>query len=480
MRTEDPASGAVLKGLFEGLSFGCLLDLEGKVLLVNRAALETTSLQPEALIGCSFSETPWWAPSPESRVRLERAFRGALHGEQSRFHADLEMRERSQLMEVTLTPIRDEQVVTTVVVSATDIGERQAIATQLEESENRFREVTHSASFLFWMSDPDGEFDFVNGPWLEFTGRAMERELGQGWRSVLHPDDRRHCIEEYASAIRERRPFAVECRFRSGRGVDRWFVFRGGPRFRSDGTLAGFMGVCTEIEDQKHLEAQLRASLDEKDLLLKEVHHRVKNNLQVVSSLLRLQSRLAGSTEAVRILEESEHRIRAMAMVHEAIYRSNVGRVGADEYLESLVRQLESLYAPPDARIVVRSRIANLELDLDQAIPLALVVNELVSNALKHAFPDGADGQIEVVLEVRAHELTLEVRDDGVGFPPDLDWRDTDSLGMRLVYLLSEQMGATVEVEVGGVRREGKASQEEDEGRARGSCVRLRRPRDLS
>ncbi|MEM1250258.1 MAG: PAS domain-containing protein, partial [Acidobacteriota bacterium] len=269
MHASETGSSAILRGLFEGLSFGCLVDREGHILLVNRAAVETTDSHPDTLVGTRFSESAWWSGSPEGRRRLERARKRALAGVQTSFHAELGTKAGPRLMEVTLTPIReDDGSIPSFVVSATDIGERQAIASQLQESEERFREVAHSASFLVWMSDEQGEFSFVNEPWLAFTGRRLEQELGQGWKTALHPSDRRRALTEYYSAIEGRSPFSVECRFRDQRRVDSWFVFRGGPRYRSDGVLTGFMGVCISIADQKRLEGELRASLEEKEVLL--------------------------------------------------------------------------------------------------------------------------------------------------------------------------------------------------------------------
>lgn len=468
MPASDTGSSAILRGLFEGLSFGCLVDRDGNILLVNRAAVETTDLHPDTLVGTQFGESAWWSGSPEGRRRFERARRRALAGVQTSFHAELVTKAGARLMEVTLTPIReDDGSIPSFVVSATDIGERQAIASQLQESEDRFREVAHSASFLVWMSDEQGEFSFVNQPWLDFTGRRLEQELGQGWKTALHPADRRQALTAYYRAIERRRAFSVECRFRAQTREDGWFVFRGGPRYRPDGVLTGFMGVCISIADQKRLEAELRASLREKELLLREVHHRVKNNLQVVSSLLRLQARMADHPEAVRILEDSEHRLQTMALVHESIYRSETMRIGASEYLTSLLQQLTKLHATERSGIEVDFHFDELEIDLDRAIPLALILNELVSNCLEHAFGDdsGVVGRVEVVLRAEPEAVTLEVTDDGFGMPDDVDWRETESLGLRLVRLLGQQVQATVEV-----------SEKHPGAKRPGTCVRLTRP----
>ncbi len=205
----------------------------------------------------------------------------------------------------------------------------------------------------------------------------------------------------------------------------------------------------TEALMRRRAEEKLRASLEEKDVLLRELHHRVKNNLQVISSLLALQARRVESTEAQEMFRESHNRVRSMALTHEQLYRTkNLTRVEFDPYLRDLTQSLLRGYSVRPGAVTCRVRAGGLSLPVDLAIPCGLMVNELVSNSLKHAFPDAATGRIEVSLTALDDGSTeLAVTDDGCGLPPDLDFEGTRTLGLRLVRSLADQVDGRVDIE---------------------------------
>jgi two-component sensor histidine kinase len=195
-------------------------------------------------------------------------------------------------------------------------------------------------------------------------------------------------------------------------------------------------------------EQAVRVSLREKEVLLKEVHHRVKNNLQVISSLLNLQARYLTDSAAREIFNESQNRVQSIAMVHERLYRStNLSHIDFGEYTVALV---DNLFHSNDA--AERGIVRNIELDgarlpIDLAIPCGLIINELITNCLKHAFHGRASGVVSVKLRrCLPHHLELTVEDDGVGLPADLDPRQTQSLGLDLVFTFAEQIDANVEI----------------------------------
>ena len=189
----------------------------------------------------------------------------------------------------------------------------------------------------------------------------------------------------------------------------------------------------------------IRAALKERETLLKEIHHRVKNNMQVVSSLLSLQAAQATEPETIEILDESQRQIRSMALIHEKLYRSgSLAEIDFGDYVKSLVDDLLQMYNVPGGAITIAVDIENVQLGVDTAIPCGLIINELVSNSLKYAFPDGRTGDVTVALQCANGVHTLTVADDGVGFPADLDFRTTDSLGMQLVTALVNQLEGTI------------------------------------
>lgn len=231
--------------------------------------------------------------------------------------------------------------------------------------------------------------------------------------------------------------------FRDGRVYERYSR----PQ-RLDGQIVGRVWSFRDVTVRKRAEAALLASLEEKTTLLKEVHHRVKNNLQIVISLLNLHADRIKNPEALAPLNDTTNRVRSMALLHETLYRSgNLARINLPDYMENLCTHLLNAAGTDNARIKLERRIGDITLALDQAAPCGLIINELVTNALKHAFPDGRAGQIRVeIQDLGNQQIVLSVTDNGVGLPPGLDPRRTESLGLRLVYILADQLRGTVQI----------------------------------
>jgi PAS domain S-box-containing protein len=202
-----------------------------------------------------------------------------------------------------------------------------------------------------------------------------------------------------------------------------------------------------DITRQKQDEEAIRASLEEKVILLREVHHRVKNNLQIIISLTSLQMRQTNVPEVKQILSETQNRVRAMSLVHEKLYRSeSLSQIDFADYTRFLASQLFSYYRTDSQRVQLELAIGKIMMDINTAVPLGLLMNELVSNALKHAFPQGREGTISISSGEADDCITLFVRDNGIGIPMELDWRNTTSLGMRLIAILIDQLNGTIEL----------------------------------
>ena len=203
-----------------------------------------------------------------------------------------------------------------------------------------------------------------------------------------------------------------------------------------------------EIAERMRAEAQIKASLEEKVVLLKEIHHRVKNNLQVISSLLRLQSQQIQDDKTLEIFLESQNRVRSMALIHEKLYRSqDLAKIDFAEYVQSLTSFLVRSYRYQAGRVSLKIDARDVFLSIDDAVPCGLIINELITNAFKYAFPGGTPGEIRVVLRpTHNSHVTLAVSDNGVGFPKDLDFMETESLGLQLVNSLVEQLEGTIEL----------------------------------
>jgi PAS domain S-box-containing protein len=221
-------------------------------------------------------------------------------------------------------------------------------------------------------------------------------------------------------------------------------------RVETNGQLI-LTAIVQDISQRKAAEDALLASLRDKEILLKETHHRVKNNLQVVSSLLGLQSRFIQDAAVRTMFQESQNRVHSMALLHEELYRSdNLHDIDCEQYFRALAAHIFRSYGVSSSRIKLRLDFGEIRMDLDQAVPCGLVVNELLSNALKHAFPDGRAGEVCLAIKpAGGGQIALTVRDDGVGLPPDTSIRETRSLGLRLVRRLAEQIGASLRIRTG-------------------------------
>ncbi|MEH2290060.1 histidine kinase dimerization/phosphoacceptor domain -containing protein [Nostoc sp.] len=205
----------------------------------------------------------------------------------------------------------------------------------------------------------------------------------------------------------------------------------------------------TELVQRQKAQTKLKTALAEKEVLLKEVHHRVKNNLQIVSSLLQLQSQTLKDPEIIKVFRESQNRIESISLIHKNLYTSaNIGQINVADYISNLAANLLISYQICPGKIALETDIDSVSLNIDQAIACGLVINELISNALKHAFPNQQIGTISIALHNVGNSIEMTIRDNGIGLPDNLDWRNTDSLGLSLVHdLVTEQLEGDITLE---------------------------------
>jgi len=331
------------------------------------------------------------------------------------------------------------------------------------ESEKRFRTMADHSPVLLWMAGTNGECEFFNQRWLAFTGRALEQEVGNAWAEGVHPEDFQACMHTFLNAFVARRDFSMEYRLRRFDGEYRWIYDQGTPRYEPDGTFAGFIGSCVDITEQRRAQqallvnAELAATLREqaavareREILLREVHHRVKNDLQLISSILCLQSRRLSDPRSIAALEDCESRVRAVAMIHELMYRSDKPSIiPLARTVKDLALGLFRIADMGGGLIKLEVHVqGDRTIDVERAIPCALMLNELITNAFKHAFPDGRAGTVSILLyEPTPGHVVLAVADDGVGMPCDVALAGEGCLGWRLIEALADQIAATVVVD---------------------------------
>jgi len=481
-----------------------------------------------------------------------------------------------------------------------DISGRKQAERKLHESEERFRVMADCSPVMIWVSGPDTRCNFFNKPWLEFTGRTLEQEIGHGWSEGVHPEDLQRCADIYLLAFAARKPFRMEYRLKRGDDAYRWILDIGVPRTEADGSFAGYIGSCvditerrqseerfrltveaapnamvmvnhqgkivlvnaqteeafgysrdellgqsveilvpqsyrkshpglrenffaeprgrlmgagrdlygqrkngtrfpveiglnpiqteegtwvlssivditerkwaetallrlnveleervqqrTEIAEQKAAaleasEKEIRRSLEEKESLLGEIHHRVKNNLQVISSLLNLEAGRTQNPEVRAVCAQCQGRIQSMALIHEQLCRSgDMGKIDFRGYVECLAKEtLRSSNRDPGS-VSLRVEAEPVNLSLESAIPCGLIVNELLSNSLKHAFQEGSSGEVLIRFDTRDDGYSLIVDDNGRPLPADLMTREPSTMGLRLVKALTRQLDGNLRI----------------------------------
>jgi PAS domain S-box-containing protein len=326
------------------------------------------------------------------------------------------------------------------------------LSAALRESEALYRSIGESIDYGVWVCDPDGRNTYASESFLNMVGITQEQCSNFGWGNLLHPDDAERTIAAWQECVRTGGKWDIEHRFRGTDGQWHHVLARGVPVRNEQGEIISWAGINLDISRIKQAEDQLRESLAEKEVLLKEIHHRVKNNLQVISSLISLQADCLVDAQLQGVLGDVRDRVKAMGLVHEKLYHAeDLARLDFAEYAFSLLKNLWSSHSAANGNVRLNMFPAPLILPVEMAVPCGLILNELATNSLKHAFPGGRGGEVIVTLEhdTATGAVCLHLRDNGVGLPADLDWRQTNSLGLRLVQMLAKQMRGTVETAPG-------------------------------
>jgi PAS domain S-box-containing protein len=329
---------------------------------------------------------------------------------------------------------------------ARDITERKRAEEELEESKELYRALVEAGANIgegIILSQNTDKVEaahlFANQEWVQMTGYSVEELREISYLALIHPRHR----DAVANRVRRRfqgellpGPWEVSIIAKDGtelpvEATATPITYQGRP---------AVVAYIRDISERKRAEEKLKASLEEKEVLLKEIHHRVKNNLQVISSLLKLQSGYIEEERYAGMFKESQDRVKSMALVHEKLYQSeDLARIDFAGYIESVVQELRRSYGSERAGIGIKTEVENIKLGVDYAIPCGLMVNELVSNCLKHAFPGGKRGEVRIAMrQVGRDGIELEVSDNGAGLPGSVEVRNAKSLGLRLVSILAE------------------------------------------
>ncbi len=336
-----------------------------------------------------------------------------------------------------------------------EIAEHRRTEAHLKASEARYRNVVEDQTELICRWQPDGTLTFVNDAYCRYFGKSCEELLGMNFLTLI-PEQDQHNVEHHFQSFNREHPVAMnEHRVISQDGDIRWNQWNNRAFFDEQDHIIEFQSVGRDITERKQAEEHLQAALKEKEILLKEIHHRVKNNLQVVSSLLKFQTEGIQDARTLELFRDCQNRIKTMSLIHESLYQGkNVGAIHLEGYLRSLTVSLFRLFTEQTTSIDLLLDIEEVELDIDTAIACGLIVNELLSNSLKYAFPvkrreelhrQGKHLEIHIrFVSHTEHEWSLCVSDNGIGFSEHHDPSQATSLGLQLVYLLTRQLKGTM------------------------------------
>jgi PAS domain S-box-containing protein len=331
-----------------------------------------------------------------------------------------------------------------------DITEHRQAMEALRKSEEKYRAIFDESVATIFVFDNGKNFLDCNQAGLDLLGYSRE-ELSRMRISDVDADPV-IVLPAHQQLLSGGRLVNYEHKLRRKCGTIITVLNNSRPLTDPHGNVTGMLSTLVDISEIKLAEEALMANVQEKEVLLREVHHRVKNNMQVISSLLTLQAERARNEQVRQTLLDSHQRILAMAMIHEALYDSpNLAALDLSAYVKSLADHLQGIYSG-QADIAIIPEVDNIQLSIDQAVPCGLIINELVSNAFKHAFPGGRRGTVQIrIFALDEAEVVLEVRDDGVGLAAELDLRNPPSLGLRLVQgLLKYQLRGSLKVVIDG------------------------------
>lgn len=384
---------------------------------------------------------------------LEKYSNVLLTGKHDLFiHKSIDANNCEVYREIYLYPIYVDEHVSEVSVIAKDITERIHNEQQILKQSAKLKAIFESGTQLMWTINSDLKLTSFNQNYANAIHDLYDfyPKLNEGLDEAINNQERPYKAiwdEKYKIAFSG---FPVEFTSErtqlNGKKVYRQFYLC--PIKNGEGVVEEVSGLGFDITENKLNEVKIIQSLKEKEVLLKEVHHRVKNNMQVISSILNLQSSYVKDAYALNLLKECQNRIKTMAFIHESLYQTkNFESVNFSEYVTTLTKNLIHSYSINSQKIKLILTLDNLFLNLDTSIPCGLIINEIVSNSLKYAFPSNRDGIIFVNLKKDKHKVTIEAGDNGVGFPETLDIKKTQTLGLQLVDTLIEQIGGTLTID---------------------------------
>lgn len=328
---------------------------------------------------------------------------------------------------------------------------QQARITLMEEKDKK-QMYLDIAEVILVALDKNGQITLINRKGCRILGYEYGELIGKNWFETCLPLKIRYDVFNVFKQLMEGKIEAVEYfenPVLNSTGEERLIAWHNAILRNEHGDIAGTLSSGQDITEQKQAENELKNSLKEKELLVKEVHHRVKNNMAVISSLLNLQAEKFEEPSVLNAFRDSQHRIRSMALVHEKLYQAkDLSKIEFSQYINDLSQQVSRSNEFQGTSISVKVKADNIKLGIDTAIPCGLIINELLTNAFKYAFPNNRRGEIHIHMKLVKNKFyKLIISDNGVGLPGHIDVQNPSGFGLNLVYLLTQQLEGEVKAQ---------------------------------
>ena len=340
----------------------------------------------------------------------------------------------------------------------------------MKESENTYKTIFDNTGTATIIIDESEKISLANTEFEKLSGYSKKELNNKKWFDFIVDDetgDHKKEIEDYYYQILFNNDNETEAEAEAEAEVESNLTLNNSPEnfecqfMDKKGQIKNILLIIVRIPDTKNIlaslldvtkqrkaEEQLKKSLYEKEMLIKEIHHRVKNNLMVISSLLSFQSQYIKNKDDLEMFEKSKTRAKSMALIHERLYQSkDLKRIDFGDYIERLAIDMFNTYVSDPSRIKLEIDVENALIDINTAIPLGLILNELLNNSMKYAFPDNRIGTVQVNFSKKDDLFNLTVQDNGIGFPEDIDIKNTDSLGFQLITSLTGQIDGKIDLD---------------------------------
>jgi PAS domain S-box-containing protein len=424
------------------------INKKGKIVYVNEQCVTNMGYSREEYYSPDFDFMELIAP--DSKEFVKEIFEKHKKGEDvPEYEYSLIRRDGTKIDALNTTRIINYEGELAILGVVTDITSRKLAEERLRESVEMYETLVKTSPEAVTLTDLEGNIIFVSPRTLELHGYSDENELlGRNAFEMIAPEDREIAMKNLQKTLKQGNMRNLEYKLYRKDGS----TFIGGLSAAlikdAHGNPKSFIATIRDISEQKKAEEKIKDALEEKEVMLREIHHRVKNNIQVITSMINLHTSYIQEERYVETFQEIQNRIKTMALIHQKLYQSkDLAKIDFNEYITDLVKDLFRFYDIKITKIKPVISVKDVELDIDIGIPCGLIINELVSNSMKHAFPNEKKGEIHITLKpADRNNIVMIVSDNGIGFPEELDFKNTKTFGLQLVNALVEQLGGNIEL----------------------------------